>query len=410
MANIFSGLFSGGGSGSSPEALARFKDRLEQQNALMEYKRRNEDLIAQTQKYDAAIQDMSPERKRQMQLFQMMAGGEETGDKGLEMMSTGFQQRGDLMQKVDSNLATNKSGLERDKAFHDWKVANPIPAGMGAKESFARFFASLPETKAEAAPGQPSQESVLQGLREEKFVDTETDFVSTRNTDNTIRKNLLQSGVTKARAPELENRLTDFYKDVDTADQNLRQIQMQRERIQGLFRITEDGNTGWNALLNIIPGSEQKEWGAVRDTILANIGLDKILDLKESSAQGATGLGALNEAELAMLQSYLGKLDQSRNAEGLKRVLMEMDGWMDTLQKKRKNTMYRRRIEYNTYKGAIGVGKDEPDLIPEWQEQVFDRTNPYVMLPADSPLRIDEETDEQKAERIRKKWNLNGTN
>ena len=402
MGNIFSGIF-GNQAGGRAQQLANYKDQLKQDEELREYQQRNQNLIDQSGAFDTAIQNMSPERQNQMRLFQMMAGGEQTGDKGMEMMSTGFNQRGGLMQTVDANRATNKAGLERDKAFHDWKVANPIPAGESAKESFARFYAALPRTRAEAGEGNPSQESTLDSIREEKFLNLGDRMKSTR-TGSETEINLLQKGIHETRAPVLANNLQTFYDEVDETDQAMRQIEMQKERIQSLYDMTSDRTTAFGALMSVLPGDVSKEWQAQKDTILANVGLDKILDLKASSAQGATGLGALNEAELAMLQSYLGKLEQTRNPAGLKKVLDDMFGYMNTLQKKRKSKLKRRRKEFNNNKDAIGLELGTPDDIPEWQEQLFDLDNPYQMNPVGVQLDKGDETPEEIAARIEARY------
>ena len=392
MANIFSGIFAGNNnSGNQAAKLAQYKDQLEQDAKLREYQQRNQDVMAQSGAFDTAIQNMSPERQNQMRLFQMMQGGMTTGDKGLEAANKSFGQRGGLM----ADIAKDSEALKNDKALWDYKLKNPQP-GSHKDIEYAEYMENLHKNDPEA------YERALIAKRQEQYLDTGTSLVSTV-TGDIVTKNLIQKGVDEARAPIIAEELGSFYSDMDNTAHTLAATYNQRTRIKELFDMTDNTTAGWAGLFNWVPGMGPKEWDAKKQEILANVGLDKILELKDSSAQGATGLGALNEKELEMLQSYLGRIEQSRDPAGLKKTLNNMDRWMGRLMEKRQSEARRRRRSYNEHKSLIGYGPSgTPDEIPDYQEKIF-ADAPYVPDPVESPL------DDNSLESIQNKYNLEVT-
>lgn len=56
-------------------------------------------------------------------------------------------------------------------------------------------------------------------------------------------------------------------------------------------------------------------------TITSSIGIERIIEMKDASPNGATGFGALNETELRLLLAQLGSLDQAQSATQLRRNL-----------------------------------------------------------------------------------------
>jgi hypothetical protein len=387
MANIFSGLFSGGG-GSDASALARQKDALERYNALMEYKERNEDIIDQIPAFDKAIANMSPERKSQMELFRQMAGGMMTGDKGQEAINAGFKQRGTTI----ADMLKGNVDVDVHKQKRDYDIANPLPTDDASKIAVAKAYVGPAEFNRLANSSDPADREKLQGLmrdawRDRQVVDTGTTYEGVFG-NLRIEKNLIQEGVDKAGAPIIGERLRSFHSNITETETFLEQSATQRERIQELYK-TAEGNTGWWAIASTLPdvGTEtgSRAWKELRDTIVANIGLDKILDLKASSAQGATGLGALNEKELEMLQKHKGSLEQANTPEELKKVLLRMDKDLDRLQKDKLKALGQERSWYNRNRRYIGQKPTDPDHVPEYQEYLF-KGGAYVPRQGESPL------------------------
>jgi len=65
----------------------------------------------------------------------------------------------------------------------------------------------------------------------------------------------------------------------------------------------------FHPLMKYVPGSDAKYLAKLTETLQSRIARDTLMELREGSAVGATGLGALNLKELELLQNALGNLD-----------------------------------------------------------------------------------------------------
>lgn len=87
--------------------------------------------------------------------------------------------------------------------------------------------------------------------------------------------------------------------------------------------------TGWStsglggAILGKLPGSGATDLRATTDTIKANIGFDRLQQMRESSPTGGA-LGGIAVQELNMLQAVLGSLDQAQGPEQLRANLQRL--------------------------------------------------------------------------------------
>lgn len=79
--------------------------------------------------------------------------------------------------------------------------------------------------------------------------------------------------------------------------------------------------TGWGSFLKGLPGTDANALSKSIDTIKANIGIDKMNEMRQNSATGATGLGAMSDFENRLLQSTLASLDQDQDPATLSRNL-----------------------------------------------------------------------------------------
>lgn len=73
-------------------------------------------------------------------------------------------------------------------------------------------------------------------------------------------------------------------------------------------------NTGIGSLLNWIPGTTGKDLEATLDTIKANVGFDKLQQMRANSPTGAA-LGSVSDFENKMLQSVIASLATSQSKE-----------------------------------------------------------------------------------------------
>tara|TARA_B110000208_G_scaffold92265_1_gene116097 strand:+ start:315 stop:1901 length:1587 start_codon:yes stop_codon:yes gene_type:complete len=65
----------------------------------------------------------------------------------------------------------------------------------------------------------------------------------------------------------------------------------------------------FHPLMRFVPSSDAKYLEVLTENLKSRIGVQELMSLREGSAVGATGLGALNLKELEMLQTALGRLD-----------------------------------------------------------------------------------------------------
>ncbi|XAI96521.1 hypothetical protein [Microcystis phage Mae-JY35] len=78
--------------------------------------------------------------------------------------------------------------------------------------------------------------------------------------------------------------------------------------------------SGWTAgpgsALSVVPGSSARDLSASLDTVKANIGFDRLQQMREASPTGGA-LGGIAVQELMMLQAVLGSLDQAQSPSQL---------------------------------------------------------------------------------------------
>ena len=301
MANIFSGLFSGGGGGSA-SSLQRQKDAMEQHNALMEYKRRNEDIIDQIPAYDKAIEQMTPERQN------------------------GFKQRGVTIKDQASEAAK----LKRFKEERDYKLANPEDTDY--KKNLATFTA-LGDGSGTYTP---AQIKALQFQGREKFVDTGIAQVSTIDPNKKIDYQFTEAAMRRGMGDKQTDEYIGFEDQVAASDTFMTNMLRKRESVQELFGMSTDSNMGFESIFSYLYGTEQRDWRQVKDQVVANIGIDALLEMKQSSPTGASGLGQLSDTEMRILTALVGSLDQAGSPERAQEILKKIDAQYANMEKARK--------------------------------------------------------------------------
>lgn len=366
MAGIFSGLMGGGG-GSNSLAAAQYNQQLEDYALKRDEFRQQEAVKAIDPAIKKVLEDMSPERKKHLMLQRNMMQQGPLFDKGVEGFNASIKQRGGTIADKLKQAETLRNAKEK----RDYYLENPLPSD-NKKIDFVNDM--IKKARLDPANADKTDWELAQvALRQTQYLDQDDQFFNTV-TGATVPKRLMAAGMKKARADKVGEDLNQFYSKVETASEMLYQMENQRGDIAKLFGDTSQWTTAWGALMNWTPGSSQKDWAELKSTVISNIGLDKILALKASSAQGATGLGALNEAELKMLQDHLGSLDQARSPEALKGVMRRIDRTLERIQDRQMRLLKRSRADFNRNKKIIGMESDLPegqDRIQPSQEYLF---------------------------------------
>ena len=111
------------------------------------------------------------------------------------------------------------------------------------------------------------------------------------------------------------------------AEQTGRAAGVVLDDIDRLQRILDESTlpvTGAGSLLKSIPGSNAYDASQLIETIVANVGFDRLQQMREASPTGGA-LGAVSERELSTLQAVLGSLDQSQSQAQLEYNLSRLE-------------------------------------------------------------------------------------
>lgn len=392
MANIFSGLFSGGGGGSA-SSLQRQKDAMEQHNALMEYKRRNEDIIDQVPAYDKAIKDMTPERRNQMEFFRQQAAGRETGDKGLEAMTSGFKQRGGT---ISDNLKQDKDHT-LDKLLWDYKQQNPDKGTPNKQIQLIEHFRKMWRADPKNDQTVTDAELARIALRQEQQLDLGPSYRSGVTGDEIQKKTVLDK-FQKAFGDKASNDYFGYQGELDSAETFMSDILRKREDVAVGFE-QADSSAGWWQMFSWLPESDALGWAQVKKAIVANIGMDKLLEMKASSAAGASGLGALSDSERQTLENIVGSLDGYNKPKEIKRVLRRLDLAYDRMLKTRKSTLNKmnNRNRYAEKQGYVPEAF-RYEIAPEQQWLLGTKGAEPRKLDSELPEVVDDDLLEDEAE------------
>ena len=406
MANIFSGIFSyGANRGSDAAKLARYKQELEEYAQQKEAYDQAQAVSAIDPYLKEVLQYMTPERQAHVRLERAMMQQPPLFEKGIEGFNTSKKQRGTTI----ADIIKQAEELRVANAKHQYKVDNPLPSSEASKIEVAKSYVGQEEWDRLQQSNDPRDREILQGLmrdawRDRQFVDTATGHQNVYS-QQFIAKQLIQAGVDKDRAPIITQRLTDFYDDVDDTENFLIELTNRRQDIQRLHGDTDFSTTGLSAIMSFIPLTDASRWMHLRDTVVSNVGLGKILELKASSAQGATGLGALNQQELHMLQTHIGNLMQTNHPEDIRKHLRRLDNDLDKMIERRMRKLKQQRRWYNRNKKYLRIDPKAPDLIPPEQEYLFG-PKPFKKRENTSPLPAEGEGNKEQLKAIADEYGL----
>jgi len=136
-------------------------------------------------------------------------------------------------------------------------------------------------------------------------------------------------------------------------------IEYTKELLTELSGDTNYSTSGFLAYANLIPTTDSKRWMALKDTIVARLGLDKLKSMKQESATGASGMGSLSEKELLVLERNLGNLEQTQDPVQIKRIIKNITKQLDRTQETIRQDQAQARGKYNSL--APEFGKDMYD-------------------------------------------------
>lgn len=223
---------------------------------------------------------------------------------GTKVSLAGF---GTLKEAQDS-----VQGKEKDYTFHfigNRYVALPIDAktslevGALTKAADAVEAGKTPESALKAVNGTPETHKVE--WTGHNF--TATPFNKTE---------LLEIKAKQGTLDEKDKKTLDERRKYNNKIENeLYSAGIMRDQLTALKTQADNTQPGfWTTLASNIPGTASADFAAQIDTVISKIGFDRLLQMKESSPNGASGLGALNATELESLRNSLANLKKSQSA------------------------------------------------------------------------------------------------
>ena len=130
----------------------------------------------------------------------------------------------------------------------------------------------------------------------------------------------IRMGMLEAKnAPIMEAARAQKEASVSAAVDGLTLVEDVKKRISGWT--TGLGNT----VLSKVPLSAAKDYAADIETLKSKLGADVLAEMKMQSKTGATGLGALNMAELKLVQTKIANIDPSQSPDQVKKNLNEVE-------------------------------------------------------------------------------------
>lgn len=125
------------------------------------------------------------------------------------------------------------------------------------------------------------------------------------------------------------------------------------DTIDRALALTSNWSTGAGSYLKALPLTDARDLGALLDTIKANVGFEKLQEMREASPTGGA-LGAISDFENRMLQSVLSSLEQSQSPEQFKENL-------ELVREQVRNIVHGSEQQFaDTYQGAGATGTAAP--------------------------------------------------
>lgn len=133
-----------------------------------------------------------------------------------------------------------------------------------------------------------------------------------------------------------------------------------------------DGTTAgfFGSMIGVVPGTDAYDVDKQIDTIKANIGFDRLQEMRENSPTGGA-LGAVSELELKLLQSVKGSLDQGQSPEQLKANLADIKRNLAALRQERQKAF---AADYGA--GDVGESLNKENSSPIPGNQLLSESEP----------------------------------
>ena len=209
-----------------------------------------------------------------------------------------------------------------------------------AQQLAAQYLSKEPGAAAAARDTRTTDEknAAAMGMTMKEYLDYKASLARTPDTRTTDEKNAAAAGMTLKEYLEyktgLKQNVAEKIKKEKYADTYLSRIKEQNQftipDIQNAIDQIDAGGifVAGNVakIIRGVPiiGQPATDLEKTMESIQAKVGFDKMLQLKDTSPTGSTGLGAVSNAEQKLLQAVKGSLDKDQSAKNLRANLVRL--------------------------------------------------------------------------------------
>lgn len=134
------------------------------------------------------------------------------------------------------------------------------------------------------------------------------------------------------------------------------------------------GASSWEQLGFWIKGGDANQLRALGDVLKGRIAVDKLMEMKRNSANGAAGFGQLTEKELILLQNYIDAINLDAPTEELRKTLTEVLNQYQKVQVDAERGYKDMATWYNFYNNSENLKRPLPMTL---DENKFDAYDPW---------------------------------
>jgi hypothetical protein len=264
-----------------------------------------------------------------------------------KMQVAGADPKDAYQYAVDNGVLISNPQQEAEAQFKNLDAAYTDAVVSGDKEKADYYLKALGELNAFTKK---------QGSESQYFtpVQTSQGLLSFNNREGTAEPLVAPSGenyisppadptligqkeTAKADAKLQIEKKKKFPKIRSTMTSAKRQWSLVDSKIEDALKLVGPFTSGVGAWARIIPATPQKNLSEILGTIKANIGFDKLQDMRNNSPTGGA-LGQVSEFENKLLQAVQGSLDQSQSPAELKKNLEQIRDNLAGLRKEQEKS------------------------------------------------------------------------
>lgn len=126
------------------------------------------------------------------------------------------------------------------------------------------------------------------------------------------------------QSQEQEKKQQEMQKAQDAWNSRKGEAEMILQKIDEALPTIDNFSAGFGSYTKSIPGTPAMNLKSKIDSIVSNLGLSKLMEMKNNSKAGASGMGQLSDREMTLLTSAIASLNQAQDAKALKEQFLKV--------------------------------------------------------------------------------------